>query len=190
MPCCRVALLPQGPLHSQLNRNVLVSIFISTYVQVFYCFLGGISHCSSGWAAKCSSAHFDSILRTMRAGLPTTTAKAGTDCDTGKSQVRKVEELPATGTGRSEKGKGGVANLGDHASCTHRHAPSDRDVRQDGHVPTEPTVVTDRDRSAAFGASSAVPDCRVERMRSRKAVGGVKTSTPRLAGDRFEAPFE
>ena len=107
MPCCRVALLPQGPLHFQLNRNVLVSIFTSTYVRVFYCFLGGISHCSSGWAAKCSSAHFDSILRTMRAGLPTTTAKAGTDCDTGKSQVRKVEELPATGTGTSEKGKVG-----------------------------------------------------------------------------------
>ena len=78
----------------------------------------------------------------------------------------------------AEKGERGYgeerANLGDHASCTHRHAPSDRDVRQDGHVPTEPAVVPDRDRPTAFGASSAVPDCRVEWMRARKTVGGVR----------------
>lgn len=101
-----------------------------------------------------------------------------------KVRSDRVEEAPATGMGTSQlrRGKGGYgeerANLGDHASCTHRHAPSDRDVRQDSHVPTEPTVVPDRDRSAALGASSAVPDCRVEWMRSRKAVSVQKQSRP------------
>lgn len=51
--------------------------------MLFYCYelrTGGNSHCSSGCAAKCSVAQTESIFRTIRAGLPTTTAKGGTDC--------------------------------------------------------------------------------------------------------------